>query len=152
MADPLSVGSSIITLVCACTAIGKCTVKFIGALKDAPLELLMLSNEVNDLNAILNEIDHSSSANTDGQNTTPSAQQNALIGNKAVVTQIRYLKEQVIELNDFVMSLRRQPPDNGSVEIDRVGWGRKKKIGLRLQRKLAETKQKLHLLLDTTTA
>ena len=152
MADPLSVGSGIVTLICACTAIGKCTVSFIAALRDAPLELLMLSNEVNDLNAILNEINHSSSANTDGQNATPSTQPNALLENKAVVTQIRHLKEQIIELNDFVMSLRRQSPDSGSVEIDRLGWGRKKKFGLRLQRKLAETKHKLHLLLDTTTA
>ena len=56
MADPLSVGSGIVALICACTAIGNCTVSFIGALRDAPLELLMLSNEANNLNAILNEI------------------------------------------------------------------------------------------------
>ena len=152
MADPLSVGSGIVTLICACTAIGKCAVSFIGALRDAPLELLMLSNEVNDLNVILSEIYHSSSANTEGQNTTPNTQPNALLENEAVVTQIRHLKEQIIELNDFVMSLRRQSPDSGSFEIDRLGWGRKKKMGLRLQRKLAETKHKLHFLLGTTTA
>ena len=152
MADPLSVGSGIVTLICACTAIGKCTVSFIGALRDAPLELLMLSNEVNDINVILSEISYSSLANTEGQNNIPITQPNALMGNKAVVTHVRHLKEQIIELNDFVMSLRRQSPDSGSIEIDRLGWGRKKKLGLRLQRKLAETKHEFHFLLDATTA
>ena len=152
MADPLSVGSGIVTLVGACTAIGKRTVSFIGALRDAPLELLMLSNEVNGLNAVLEEINHPSSANTDGQTTTSSTQQNALLENSTVVMHVRHLKEQIIELNSFVMSLRKPTPDHGSIEIDRVGWARKKKIGLRLQRELAATKHKLHLLLDTSTA
>lgn len=151
MADPLSVTASIVTLVGACTAIGKCTVSFMGALRDAPLELVMLSNEVNDLNAILNEISHAFSANVDGQITSSGIHQTALAQNIAISTQIRYAKEQIIELDAFVRSLRKYSLENGPVEIDRIGWGRKKKTGLRLQRKLAETKNKLHLLLDTST-
>lgn len=152
MADPLSVTASIVTLVSACTAIGKRTVSFIGALRDAPLELVMLSNEVNDLNAILNEISHASSANADEQITSSSIHQTALAQNIAISTQIRYAKEQIVELYAFIRSLRKCLPENGPVEIDRIGWGRKKKTGLRLQQKLAETKNKLHLLLDTSTA
>ena len=152
MADPLSVGSGIVTLVCACTAIGKFTVSFVGALRDAPLELVMLSNEVNDLNAILNEINHASSANIDGQSNTSGTQQNALSENTAVITQIRYLREQIIELDAFVRSLRKHSPESGSVEIDRIGWARKKKTGSRLQQRLAETKNKLNMLLHASTA
>ena len=152
MADPLSIGTGIVTLLGACTAIGKCTVSFIGALRDAPLELLMLSIEVNDLGSMLNEISDSSSADADGQFTISNTQHSALMENSAIVGHIRYLKELIIELNTFVMSLRKQSPGNGSFEIDRVGWARKRKIGLRLQRQLAETKHRLHLLLDISTA
>ena len=72
MADPFSMGTGIVTLLGACTAIGKCTVSFIGALRDAPLELLTLSNEVNNLGTILNDIGVSSSADADGQFTISS--------------------------------------------------------------------------------
>ena len=72
--------------------------------------------------------------------------------NSAVVGHIRYLKEPIIELKIFFMSLRKQSPGKGSFAIDRVGWVRKKKIRLRLQRQLAGTKHRLHLLLDASTA
>ena len=149
MADPLSVGSGIITLVCACTAIGKYTVRFIGALRDAPLELVMLSNEVNDLNAILNEINP---ASLDGQITVSSTQRTALSENAGIITQLGYLKEEIIKLDAFVRSLRKHSPENGSVEIDRIGWARKRKTGSKLQRRLAEIKNKLNMLLHMSTA
>lgn len=78
MADPLSVGSGLVTLISTCTAIGKHTVSFIEALRDAPLELVFLSNELNDLNAILNEVSHVFSTKAHEQTIPSTTQQNVL--------------------------------------------------------------------------
>ena len=54
--DPLSAAASVVALITLCTNVGRETVEIVGALRKAPMELVVLSNEVNDLNAILNEV------------------------------------------------------------------------------------------------
>ena len=56
MTEPLSATASVLTLIAACTKIGQYIVNLIRTLHSAPLELVLLSNEVTDLDAALNEL------------------------------------------------------------------------------------------------
>jgi len=56
MADPLSVGASAIALLQISAACAQSLLSIIQGIRDAPEELMVLSNEVNSLNAIIDEV------------------------------------------------------------------------------------------------
>ena len=152
MADPVSIGASIVTLVGACTAIGERTVKFVEALRDAPLELAMLSNEVNDLNAVLNEVGCVYLTKLRDDSLWSDDLDSTVTTKVVIEVLVRSAKEEVDLLDAFVNSLKKNTIDNTDMEIDRIGWARKRKTGLKLRQRLIETKKRLCLLLTTSIA
>lgn len=150
MADPLTVGVSVVTLIGACATVGERMVKFVQALRDAPSELMMLSNEVNEMTAVLTEIEHVGLASTCGNNITFDVPNSHLTENIPIEMLFRSVRIQLVELDTFVKSLRKDAFEG--VKIDRIRWARKRKSGLKLWRRLVETKNGFHLLLDTSTA
>jgi hypothetical protein len=56
MADPLSVGASAIALLQISAACAQSLLSIIQGIRDAPEELMVLSNEVNSLNVIIDEV------------------------------------------------------------------------------------------------
>ena len=150
MADPLSAGASVVTLIEACTVIGKCMVKFVQALRDAPSELMMLSNEVNEMTTVLMEIEHVRLASTGGDNITLDVPNSIGTENIPIEMLFRSVRVQLVELDNFIKSLKKDTLEG--VKIDRIGWARNRKTGLKLWRRLAETKNGFYLLLDASTA
>ena len=149
MADPLSAGASVVTLIGACTVIGTRMVKFVQALRDAPSELMMLSNEVNEMTTILMEIEHVRLASTGGDNITLDVPATIWTENRPIEMLFRSVKVQLVELDNFIKSLRKDTFEG--VKIDRIRWARHRKTGLKLWRRLAETKNGFYLLLDAST-
>jgi hypothetical protein len=146
MADPFSAVASAITLVAACTAISKRTVTFIRSLHEAPEELLRLSNEITDLTTVLHQIEK---GHGQGSTTPTYPTYVGLLHGSAHITQAKLL---ILELDRFLNSLKKVCSPQGRIEIDRLGWARKRKVALSLERKLAGTKQVIQLHLATGTS
>jgi hypothetical protein len=117
MADLVSIAASIITLVSACTTTGDHCVSLIKSLREASAELLLLTNEVNDISVMLN------AANT--AEMSPST-------NAAIAAQLDTANSLVSELRSFIASLSKIKSEKGRLVADRVGWFRKKKIASQL--------------------
>ena len=150
--DPVSATASVMTLISACTSIGGLKVSLIRTLRKAPKELIMLSNEVNDLSAILHEIQLASQADFSNGRTELELQQTSLAQNTTFAAQMIVAKEQIIELDAFVKTLTKSLHGGGQLDVDRLGWVRKKKDARKIQEQLAETRKKLHILMNTHTA
>jgi len=56
MTDPLSVTVSVLTLIAACTTCAKQVNSLARGFRDAPREILVLSNEISDMSVVLMEI------------------------------------------------------------------------------------------------
>lgn len=110
----------------------------------------MLSNEVNEMTAVLTEIDRLCSASAGGDDPTLNAPNSIMTKYIPFKLLFRSARVQLLELNTFIQSLRKDTLEN--MKIDRIGWARKRKTGLKLCRRLTETKNGFHLLLDASTA
>lgn len=151
MADPLSILASAVTLVSACTAISRHTIAFIRSLQEAPEELLRLSNEMSDLTTVLNRIQKPPErGNTQHISQSDPAQAEAL--HNLIVLPTSQAELLIGEVDKFIKSLKKVSTRNGGIEVDRLGWARKRKIALKLEQKLAAMKQGIQLHLTTTTA
>lgn len=73
--DPFSATASAVALLGAGVACARTLRTLIKDFRDAPLELIALSNEVNDLNAVLAEIEV---AQVDGRSEVSKAQEDIL--------------------------------------------------------------------------
>ena len=149
MADPLTIGVSVVTLIGACATVGERMVKFVRALRDAPLELLMLSNEVNEMAAVLAGIEQVRLASTSGNNIALDDPNSIWTENIPIATLFQSARVQLVGLDAFVNSLRKDTFEG--VKTDRIKWARNRKGGVKLWRRLAETKNGFHLLLDAST-
>lgn len=147
--DPVSAAASLLTLSSACASIGGLTVNLIKTLQNAPKELIMLSNEVNDLSAILHEIHHASLPSVSNSNNEHELQQTSLAQNITFASQIHLAKGQVETLDAFVKSLSKSLQGGEKPGVDRIGWARKKKDARKIREQLAETRTRLHILMDT---
>lgn len=86
MTDALSAAGTIVAVIGACSKICQYTVNIIQTLRNAPLEFIQLSNELNDLNAILNELYIASLADTGRRNSQSTAQKGDVAENVVFAT------------------------------------------------------------------
>ena len=57
MADPLSAAVSVLAVMGACAACRKQLNNLLRAVRDAPVEILALSNEINDMSVVLTDVE-----------------------------------------------------------------------------------------------
>ena len=142
MADPLSVFASVVTLLEAGTKCAKHLRRLVQDFRHADDELTALSNETNDLNVVLTEVEHAGQA-IKNAGTLPQTQ---VID--ALSTQLDRARRKLTELETLTKLLL----PSGSIKADKIAWMRKKATARRLQVDLRDVRQSLHALLDTTTA
>ncbi|KAF1995639.1 hypothetical protein P154DRAFT_580700 [Amniculicola lignicola CBS 123094] len=151
MADPLSVAASVVTLVSVCTAISKRTVTFIRSLREAPEELIQLSNEISDLTTILNQMKKVLVQSNTAQIIPSGSTQTRVLPSSAASPTAK-AELLIVEVDNFIKSLKKTSSKKGGTEVDRLGWARKRRIALDLQQRLAVTRQSIQLQLTTNTA
>lgn len=141
MADPLSVFASVITVLATGVACARSLLDIVHDIKDAPGELIALSNEVNDLTCVLDE----------GGKVCKSLAMNKLATAHFIETFQRLIKEAEAvlgELNSLVLRFKSQ-----SRNIQQsVLWLRQKgRMKARLMR-LQAIHTGVSVLLTSTTA
>ena len=121
MADPLSFTAGIIAVIGAADGVATTLAK-IRSLRNAPDELLALTNEVSDLRIILRDIENHFSQSTN-RPQTPQDQ----LGHMSVL--INRAKERILEL-DRLIQYRLVKPESVSdqIKISRQQWARAKDV------------------------
>ena len=142
MADPLSVITSVVTLLDTGTKCAKHLRRVVQDFRHADDELTALSNETNDLNVVLTEVEYACQA-IKNAGTLPQTQ---VID--ALRIQLDRARRKLVELETLTRLLL--PP--GSIKANKLAWISKKATARRLQVDLRDLRHSLHALLDTTTA
>lgn len=130
MADPVGVTASILTLLGAAAQLGK----LINSIHNAPVELLALSNEVNDLCIVYRELEKV-------HETWPDTSVN--------------LSQALHTANEKIATLQQLVDDSASKglsAIGRVNWVLRKKGKMqKTQRELREVRRQLDTLIATNS-
>ncbi|KAL9117658.1 MAG: hypothetical protein Q9187_005803 [Circinaria calcarea] len=142
MADPLSGIASVVTILDTGAKCAKHLRRLVQDFRHADDELTALSNETNDLNVVLTEVERAGHAIKNAGNLPQTQVIDALS------TQLDRARRKLTELESLTKLLL--PP--GSIKADKIAWIRKKATARRLQVDLRDVRQSLHALLDTTTA
>ena len=153
MAEPISIAASVLTLTEIFIKVGRRAVAFVVTLKDAPTELLLLANEVNDVSTILKEIQvHVPVISVEPQAKQGSVSRGRETLNQALSIQLRLVHNKVTELENLIESLRKTTGAQGNVTVDSIRWAMKKKQATKLLMQLQSSKKALCNLLDIGTA
>lgn len=135
MADPLSVTASALTVIGASSACANFLLEFIKGLRNAPAELLALSNEVNELKIVLNEI----------KIVCQSIEQEPIPSQEF----LDMVSKQLAEAGEILKELDELRKRNSS---RRYRWPLNKSKAERLHGKLKDTRSKLLAQLTLPTA
>lgn len=119
--DPLSAGASVIAVIQVTAQCAKLLTTVIITLRDAPEDILALSNEVSDLNLVLTEV----------ASTTPSPNVLKLINRANAMLRI---------LESLLREWMRPHGTGGEVKFERFAWFRHSKKARVLQAQLRELK------------
>ncbi|KAL9117116.1 MAG: hypothetical protein Q9187_006351 [Circinaria calcarea] len=121
MADPLSFTAGIIAVIGAADGIVKTLAK-VRSMKNAPDELLALTNEVSDLRIILGDIDNYFSQSTN-RAQTPQEQ----LEHMSVL--INRAKERILELDQLIQYKLVKPESvSDQIKVSRQQWARAKDV------------------------
>lgn len=150
--DPVSAAASVVTLIILCTNVGRETVELVGALRKAPMELVILSNEVNDLNAILNEVRDAFIADL-GTPQEQVGERQSSFGRRTnfasqIADRVSRLRDEVQLLDAILKSLKKPYRFGGQLEFERIRWAFKKKPTERIHKRLRCGAQDLVMLLQ----
>ena len=142
MADPLSATASAITVIALCTQCMKQLRSLICSLRDVPNELVALSNEISDLELILEEV----------KDTSESIEKNPagnLRSANLISEQLEKAKSTMNELDELTKKFAKVRP--GKMQMERFAWLSKGTDVKVLQKKLQKVKSNLSTLLATNT-
>lgn len=153
MSDPLSTAASIIALFGAFAAIGDRAAGLVRSLKHAPSEISDLLNEVNDVTVVLNQLRANILSTAVAGDLPGSLPEARILSNRAIELHLDHVRSRVAELNHFVDSLRKTCTQSGHsrVDVDRIGWARKKRKALEIRKKLKNAKERLYTFLEANT-
>ena len=142
MSDPLSLIASVVTVLDSGTKCAKYLRRLVRDFRHAENELIALSNETNDLNTILAEVERIS----------PSLAE--LPQTQVIDALFKLLHRARIKLNDLealTHALTVCLP-SGTRQINRIAWVKNKGTAKMLQEALKNMRQEIHGLLTITTA
>ena len=149
--EPFSATASALAVMALCTTVGRGTVNLVKALHRAPLELILLSNEVNDLKTVLNEAAHAFIADLRAPQDQTSDELSSVDRRvnfaTRIVDHISLAREEIQELDTMIKTLQTSDRSGGRIEVDNIQWTLKKKSAQRLQKRLRHRVQKLVQLL-----
>ena len=134
MADPLGATASVLAIVSACTVCATKLYKIIRTLHDAPQEVLALSNEVNDIKAIVEA--YKEAVETHSRIVDEECE-NILLRAGETLTKLRLL------MTGLVVDAAEE-----TYQVKRSRWLRKKSKLLKLCEELKAVRLSLHLLMD----
>ena len=150
--EPVSAIASVVTLMTVCTTVGHSTLDLLRTFRKAPVELVLLSNDLNDLNAILNEVRLACLADSTAPEDRISSQQGGLSNRGAfltqVATQVSHASREVELLDAIVKSLEISSHSRGANQIGSFRWIMKKRHSEKIQKRLRQRVQKLFTLLQ----
>jgi hypothetical protein len=150
MADPLSILASVVTLMGACSTIAKDSDSLIRKFKDAPDELLALSNEINDFQAVLSEIRNACLSNPQGNVSGP-----ALVGHQLLTPlndNVNRARAQLDDLGKFMTSVTKHVNGSTDLRVSRTEWFKKSRTLANKRERLKETRLQIHFRLAANTA
>jgi hypothetical protein len=150
MADPLSVLASVVTLMGACSTIAKDSDSLIRKFKDAPDELLALSNEINDFQAVLSEIRNACLSHPQGNVPGP-----ALVGHQLLMPlsdNVNRAREQLDDLGRFLTSVTKHVDRSTDLSVNRLEWVKRSRTLAKKRERLRETRLQIHFRLAANTA
>jgi Fungal N-terminal domain of STAND proteins len=140
MADPLSVTASVIAVLGAAVNAAQTIQNLIRTLRQAPDELLALSNEVSDFRLVLHEIDLSAQGQDVAYNST-----------SAILRILSRAEAKLDELDRFVKGFVR-PHLSTVTKVDRVRWMKEKNNAQAIQSELRAMRMDLATLLVAKTS
>ena len=144
MADPLSVSVSAIQLLGASTSTAKALYNLIREWRRAPLELLRLSNEVNDLNLVLSHVEHTCS---EFENIATDSKSQVEFS-RTLTVMLEQMKCHVYVL-DNLLSTMFAGPAREATEARKLGWLLKKNKVKRITSRIKAIKGDMGLLLTS---
>ena len=164
MADPLSIAVSAMTMIGACGACAKQLNDLRRAFRDAPAEILALSNEISDMTVVLTEVnticqEPAMTLKLVMQRTTENC---FLICDDSsarkhrdsqfhdlLSAQLDRAKQVLAELATLAESVYND--SHSGARVNKLGWLRKKQGAGKLQAQLKDTREKIHMLLCMKT-
>lgn len=113
MADPVSLAASVIAIAGAYTASIKLILRVIGAIRDAPEELVRISNDVADLAVILLHVQNH------GANAETSCSAKDI--RSLLTVHLERAQACLFEIEDLTRACSNMSA-KGDIIIDRIGW------------------------------
>jgi hypothetical protein len=119
MADPVSLAASVIAIAGACTASIKLILGVTGAIRDAPEELVRISNDVADLAVILLHVqNHGANAETSCSATRNQPDKDI---RSLLTVHLERAQACLFEIEDLTRACSNMSA-KGDIIIDRIGW------------------------------
>ena len=136
MADPVSLVSSIITLLGTAHCIAK-TLSIANSLRSAPAEVLALQNEISDLCLVLHDLERSVTHSLGMATEIPPCIQH-------LTTLINGAKRDLLELDEIVhYKIVMRSSQDGELDMSRLEWIRMKPAIKRIRQGIRETRLNL---------
>jgi hypothetical protein len=145
--DPLSITASAASLLSFSGSCAKYLRKLIHTVRNAPTEILALTNELADLNVLLADVNNTSQA-IERAPVRSQADSDFL---NALSAQLAKAESKIEQLHALAYSLSTRTND-GDTKFQRYIWLKKKSSAIRIQQELAEIRQSLSLLFTSNTA
>jgi hypothetical protein len=145
--DPLSITASLVSLLSFSGSCAKDLRKLIHTVRNAPTEILALTNELADLNVLLADLNNTSQA-IERAPVQSQADREFLI---ALAAQLAKADSKLMQLDSLASILSTRTSD-GDAKFQRSIWLKKKSLAIRIQQELAEIRQSLGLLFTSNTA
>lgn len=145
MADPISLAASVIAVTGACTASIKLIMRVTGAIRDAPEELVRISNEVADLAVILLQVQERGATVENSLSRARVQPDNDV--RSLLTVQLERAQACLFDIENLTRNCSKVSA-KGDIVLDRIGWYRKRKTVDRLQRCLKVSRKNIHTLLD----
>ncbi|KAL9127068.1 MAG: hypothetical protein Q9175_007808 [Cornicularia normoerica] len=146
MADPISLTASIVAIIGVCRTSAKFVIRFAEGVHNAPKELIATSNEVNDLNVILCQVDKAYQNDYVPPNTSRDQELEA-----ALTGQLTQAQVLLSDLDTLVKTCSKVSADD-KITVDRIGWQRKRRTVDKIRSRLKTTQRNIHMLISLTTA
>ena len=139
--------ASILTFLTFASSTSDFILKTTKTIYQAPIEILSLNNELNDLQLVLLELQSFQKISKDGPDSTGSSEQFDAAFEKCF-DRIRQLFKQIAELTSSVFAQRH----GGRYSFERLTWMRKRSSVLKLKGELSVVRQALRDLIEARTA
>ncbi len=134
MAEALGLAATVVQLSAAAAQIAR----QIRLLREAPIEILSLANEVSDISFVITELEE-----------LESQRGGSVYENLAFTRILRNIREKIEELEEFTNTIA---PKGVSKISDRVKWLHRRRKALALSNDLARIKNDLNLTIGSMTA